>query len=68
MIYESEAGNFSIALTGDTMLSRRLTPFTEKPYLAIKDILEGADAAFTNLEGTVRARRTAPKIPPRARR
>lgn len=55
MIYDSEAGNISIALTGDTMLSRRLTPFTEAPYLAIKDILDGADAAFTNLEGTVRA-------------
>ncbi len=55
MIYDSEAGNISIALTGDTMLSRALTPFTEAPYLAIKDILDGADAAFTNLEGTVRA-------------
>ncbi|MAF47232.1 MAG: CapA family protein [Rhodospirillales bacterium] len=55
MIYDSEKGDFSIALTGDTMLSRRLTPFTEKPYLAIKDILKDADAAFTNLEGTVRA-------------
>ena len=55
MIYDSEAGDFSIVLTGDTMLSRRLTPFTEAPYLAIKDILQSADAAFTNLEGTVRA-------------
>ena len=55
MTYDSEAGDFSIALTGDTMLSRRLTPFTEAPYLAIKDILQSADAAFTNLEGTVRA-------------
>ncbi|NQV54309.1 MAG: CapA family protein [Rhodospirillales bacterium] len=55
MIYDSEKGDFSIALTGDTMLSRRLAPFTEERYLAIKEILDGSDAAFTNLEGTVRS-------------
>ena len=55
MIYDSQSGDFTLALTGDAMVSRRLTPFTEKGYLAIRDTLRGADAAFTNLEATVRA-------------
>ena len=29
MTYESEKGNFTIALAGDTMLTRKLTPFKE---------------------------------------
>ncbi len=54
MIYDSESGDFSIVLTGDSMVSRKLTPFTEKNYLAIRDICRSADATFTNLETTVR--------------
>lgn len=54
MIYDTERGNFTLALTGDTMLSRRLTPFTEDRYLAVRDILRNADVAFTNMEATVR--------------
>lgn len=53
MIYQAEVGNFSIALAGDTMLTRRLAPFTEKPFLALRDLLRAADVAFANLEGTV---------------
>ena len=54
MIYDSESGDFTLVLTGDSMVSRRLTPFTEKHYLAIRDVCRGADACFTNLESTVR--------------
>ena len=54
MIYDSERRNFTLALTGDTMLSRALTPFSEERYLALREMLRGADAAFTNLEATVR--------------
>ena len=54
MIYDSESGDFNLVLTGDSMVSRKLTPFTEKNYLAIRDICQGADATFTNLESTVR--------------
>ena len=53
MAYQSETGNFTIALTGDTMLTRKLTPFKEERFLNLREILRGADAAFANLEGTV---------------
>jgi poly-gamma-glutamate synthesis protein (capsule biosynthesis protein) len=53
MLYEAEKGNFTLALAGDTMLTRKLIPFKEEKFLRIKDILRGVDAAFANLEGTV---------------
>ena len=53
MIYQAEKGEFTIALAGDTMLTRRLTPFKEERFLALRDILRGTDARFANLEGTV---------------
>jgi poly-gamma-glutamate capsule biosynthesis protein CapA/YwtB (metallophosphatase superfamily) len=53
MIYQAEKGNFTIALAGDTMLTRKLTPFKEERFMALRDILRGADTAFANLEGTV---------------
>lgn len=53
MIYQADNGNFTVALAGDTMLTRKLTPFNEERFLALREILRGADAAFANLEGTV---------------
>ena len=53
MTYESEKGNFTIALAGDTMLTRKLTPFKEEGFLKLREILHNADAGFANLEGTV---------------
>lgn len=53
MLYQAEKGHVTIALGGDTMLTRRLTPFQEERFLALREILRGADAAFVNLEGTV---------------
>lgn len=53
MPYDSEKGEFTIALAGDTMLTRKLTPFKEERFLALRGILSGCDAAFANLEGTV---------------
>jgi poly-gamma-glutamate capsule biosynthesis protein CapA/YwtB (metallophosphatase superfamily) len=53
MVYDAEKGNFTIALAGDTMLTRKLTPFKEERFMALRDILRSADAAFANLEGTV---------------
>jgi poly-gamma-glutamate capsule biosynthesis protein CapA/YwtB (metallophosphatase superfamily) len=53
MVYTAEKRNFTIALAGDTMLTRKLTPFKEERFMALHDILRGADAAFANLEGTV---------------
>jgi len=53
MTYQSEQGNFTIALAGDTMLTRKLTPFQEDRFLELRKILRNADARFANLEGTV---------------
>jgi poly-gamma-glutamate synthesis protein (capsule biosynthesis protein) len=53
MIYEAEKGEFSLAVAGDTMLTRKLIPFKEERFLALRTILTGCDAAFANLEGTV---------------
>ena len=53
MIYAAEKGDFTIALAGDTMLTRKLTPFAEERFLSLREVLRGADAAFANLEGTV---------------
>jgi poly-gamma-glutamate capsule biosynthesis protein CapA/YwtB (metallophosphatase superfamily) len=53
MIYQADNGNFTIALAGDTMLTRRLTPFREERFLALRETLQAVDAAFANLEGTV---------------
>ena len=53
MTYQSEKGNFTIALAGDTMLTRKLTPFSEERFLQLRAILRQADASFVNLEGTV---------------
>ena len=55
MVYQAEKGHFTIALAGDTMLTRKLTPFKEERFLKLRDILRSADASFANLEGTVHA-------------
>jgi poly-gamma-glutamate synthesis protein (capsule biosynthesis protein) len=54
MLYDSERGNFTMALTGDSMLTRKLSAFTEERYRALVELLRGADACFTNLETTIR--------------
>jgi poly-gamma-glutamate synthesis protein (capsule biosynthesis protein) len=53
MLYEAEKGDFSLALAGDTMLTRKLKPFREERFLALRKLLTGCDAVFANLEGTV---------------
>jgi poly-gamma-glutamate capsule biosynthesis protein CapA/YwtB (metallophosphatase superfamily) len=53
MVYEAEKGDFSIALAGDCMLTRKVAIFREERFQALAHILRSADAAFANLEGTV---------------
>ncbi len=53
MLYDSERGDFTVALAGDSMLTRRLSVFREENYTALVHILRAADAAFTNLESTI---------------
>ena len=45
----------TIALTGDSMLSRRVSVFRDKPFLRLRDILQKADAVFNNFESNVNA-------------
>lgn len=53
MLYDSEKGDFTIALAGDTMLTRRLSVFGEEGYKALVSLFRTADAGFANLETTV---------------
>lgn len=54
MILSSERGRIRMVLAGDVMPSRPLTMFQEPEYLALRDLLQGADYTFANLETTVR--------------
>lgn len=54
MRYQSETGDFTLALGGDFMLTQRISIYDEPGYLAIVEAMRGADAAFVNLETTVR--------------
>jgi poly-gamma-glutamate synthesis protein (capsule biosynthesis protein) len=54
MTYASESGNFSIALAGDCMLTRRLSVFDEPAFLGLVKIFHECDAGMANLESVVR--------------
>ena len=56
MLYDSELGNIRIVATGDTMLTRRLQPFTEPDFLGLVELIRSADVSLTNLETTVRSK------------
>ncbi|MGH7844880.1 MAG: CapA family protein [Candidatus Binatia bacterium] len=53
MLYDSELGDFKIALLGDVMPTRRLAVFREERYLKLREIITSADAGFANLETCV---------------
>jgi poly-gamma-glutamate capsule biosynthesis protein CapA/YwtB (metallophosphatase superfamily) len=40
----------SIVLTGDTMITQRLSVFSEPQFMKMVELIRGGDAAFTNLE------------------
>jgi poly-gamma-glutamate capsule biosynthesis protein CapA/YwtB (metallophosphatase superfamily) len=50
MSYAAADGRITLALTGESMITRAMRPFTEPRFLALRDLLHGADAAFTNGE------------------
>jgi poly-gamma-glutamate capsule biosynthesis protein CapA/YwtB (metallophosphatase superfamily) len=54
MKYQADSGNIRMMLAGDTMLTRALSPFAEPEYLALRELIRGADLAFANLETNVR--------------
>ena len=43
-------GPVTLALTGDSIIMQRLSPFTEPEFTGLMNLVRGADAAFTNLE------------------
>lgn len=43
-------GSMTFALTGDAIITRRLSPFREREFLEMIEVIRRADAAFTNLE------------------
>ncbi|MDP2955716.1 MAG: CapA family protein [Longimicrobiales bacterium] len=43
-------GGFTMAVMGDAIITRRLTPYREPEFLRLMDLIRGADAAFANLE------------------
>ena len=42
--------DISFALTGDSIITRRLSVYSEPAFTRVLEIVRGADAAFTNLE------------------
>jgi poly-gamma-glutamate capsule biosynthesis protein CapA/YwtB (metallophosphatase superfamily) len=48
--HADSGGTFTMALTGDAIITRRLSVFDEPAYLGMIDRIRGADVAFTNLE------------------
>ena len=41
---------FTMALTGDAIITRKLSIYREPAFLKLVEVIRGADAAFTNLE------------------
>ena len=46
-------GEFSLALTGDSIISQRLSPFAEPEFMSMIELLRGADVAITNFESII---------------
>ncbi len=50
MLYEAESGNLTLAASGDSMITRRLSVFRERAFLSLVDLFRTADVGYTNLE------------------
>ncbi|MEE9261635.1 MAG: CapA family protein [Dehalococcoidia bacterium] len=50
MIYDSAQGNITIAVAGDSMITRPMSMFNEERFLKLVDLLRSADASVVNLE------------------
>jgi poly-gamma-glutamate capsule biosynthesis protein CapA/YwtB (metallophosphatase superfamily) len=47
---QQAAGGFTLAATGDALITRKLAGYQEPQFLKVIELVRGADAAFTNLE------------------
>jgi poly-gamma-glutamate synthesis protein (capsule biosynthesis protein) len=50
MPYESESGDLTLALSGETMITRPLTIFKEPKFLELRDLLHSADVRYSHGE------------------
>ena len=50
MLYDAESGDMTLVVTGDTMITRRLSTFREDRFIELMNLLRQADVGFTNLE------------------
>ena len=50
MLYESQRGSLTMALTGETLLTRSVARFREPRFLNLVDLLRKAEVTFTNAE------------------
>lgn len=48
--HQQADGEFTMALTGDTIITRPLSPYKEPEFLEMIELIRGSDMAFTNLE------------------
>ena len=44
------AASMTMALTGDSIITQRLSPYKEPQFLKMIDLIRSADVAFTNFE------------------
>ncbi|OUN00755.1 MAG: hypothetical protein BAA04_00370 [Firmicutes bacterium ZCTH02-B6] len=47
---QSRGGRLVLAATGDSLITQRLSCFTEPEFLRLREILQSADVRFTNME------------------
>jgi poly-gamma-glutamate capsule biosynthesis protein CapA/YwtB (metallophosphatase superfamily) len=50
MHYDSESGDFTIALTGESLIVRAMRQYREPRFLELLELLRAADVTFTNAE------------------
>ena len=49
-LYNSESGDITMVLTGESLISRRMRVFKEERFLRMREIIQGGDVSFTNAE------------------
>ena len=50
MLYEAESGDITMAITGESLITRAMSVFREKRFLTMREQLHDADVRFTNAE------------------
>ncbi len=49
-LYNSESGDITMVLTGESLISRSMRVFTEERFTKMVEVLRGGDVTFTNAE------------------